>query len=117
MRSLMVTFGAVGFLALNLGAASAQGFNVQIGEPGYERVERRVYREERPAYGVRRVEEYGHRHGHGTRVIERRIVTPARARTVCRTEIRERIRRDGAYVRKPVRVCRQIVGAGRAYVD
>ena len=73
--------------AANGGSASAQEFRFRIG-PDRDRVERRIYREERP------------------RVIERRIIRPAPRRTVCRTEIRERIRPNGVVVRRPVEVCR-----------
>ena len=65
--------------AAGVGSASAQEFRFRIG-PDRDRVERRV--------------------------IERRIIRPAPRRTVCRTEIRERIRPNGVVVRRPVEVCR-----------
>ena len=98
MRGLkMAGFAALLALAAGVQAspASAQGFGIQIG-PDRPRVERR-YEEDYPRRGV---------------VEERIIRRPAARRTVCRTEIRERIRRDGTYVRRPVQVCRTVVGGG-----
>ena len=129
MRHLLRAIGITGLLALMAGTASAQDFGVRIGvdwsddrfERRERRIERRIGREDfddRPAVRVRRVEEYDDVRPRGRIVEERRIIRRAApVRTVCRNEIRERIRPDGAYVRKPVQVCRQIVGARRVFVD
>jgi hypothetical protein len=69
--------------------ASAQEFRVRIGDDGP-----RHHRE---------VREY--RRGPVERIVERRVVRP-RARTVCRTVIRERVRGNGVVVRRPVEECR-----------
>ncbi|MGO4389264.1 hypothetical protein AB4Y85_17190 [Microvirga sp. 2YAF29] len=97
MRKILGVLAVAGLTALGAGAASAQGVDVRIG-PGGVRVE-----QNRPAYRER--------------VVERRYVRPARARTVCRTEYRERVRGNGVIVRRPVEVCRQVVAGGRRYVD
>ncbi len=44
-------------------------------------------------------------------VVERRIVRPPRARTVCTTRIRERVTPGGVVIRRPVEVCRQVFGS------
>ena len=117
MRHVLKTAGLAALLALSAAAgvnsASAQGFGIQFGERGYDRpVERRIYREAPVERRIYRDEDRGYRRG----VVEERIIRrPAPTRTVCRTEVRERIRRDGAYVRKPVQVCRQVVGGYRGY--
>ena len=51
------------------------------------------------------------------RVIERRVVVPARTRTVCRMVMRERVRPSGVIVRRPVEVCREVVAGRRVFVD
>ncbi len=100
MRKILGVLAAAGMVALGSGAASAQGFSVRIGEPGYRVVQERY---ERPAYR--------------SRVIERRMVErPRRVRTVCRTVMRERVRPNGVIVRRPTEVCRRVV-AGRRYID
>jgi hypothetical protein len=97
MRKILGVLAVAGLTALSAGAASAQGVDVRIG-PGGVSVER-----DRPVYRER---------------VERRYVRPARARTVCRTEYRERVRGNGVVVRRPVEVCRQVVAGGRrVYVD
>jgi len=92
MRKLVNTLVAAGVLATMAGAASAQGFGVQVGPRGID-----VYEERRPR-----------------RVIEERVIRerPARTRTVCRTVMRERVRPNGVIVRRPVEECRT-VRAGR----
>jgi hypothetical protein len=97
MRKILGVLAAAGLTALSAGAASAQGVDVRIG-PGGVSVE-----QSRPVYRER---------------VERRYVRPARTRTVCRTEYRERVRRNGDVVRRPVEVCREVVAGGRrVYVD
>lgn len=99
MRKFLGVLAVAGLTALGAGAASAQGVDVRIGPGGVS------VGESRPAYRERIVE-------------ERRYVRPARARTVCRTEYRERVRGNGVVVRRPVEVCRQVVAGGRrVYVD
>jgi hypothetical protein len=104
MRRFLTILATAGLVALGSGAASAQGLNVRIGVddhgPRHHRVVRDVHR---PA--VER------------RVIERRVVRPARTRTVCRMEMRERVRPNGVVVRRPVEICRQSVAGRRVYVD
>lgn len=98
MRKVFGILAAAGLVVLGAGAASAQGVDVRIG-PGGVRVER-----DRPVYRER--------------VIERRVVRPARTRTVCRTVMEERVRPSGVVVRRPVERCRQVVAGGRrVYVD
>jgi len=91
MRKMLGILAAAGLLTLAAGTASAQGVDVRIGvgEPGHHRM--RGY--DRPV--VER------------RVIERRTMRPMRARTVCRTVIRERVRPNGVVVRRPSEVCRR----------
>lgn len=84
---------AAGVLAVSAGAANAQGVELRIDSVDrYERFhrddERRV---QYPSY-----EPYRYR--------DRR-----RAREVCRTEIRRRVRPSGVIVERPVRVCRRVV--------
>ncbi len=40
------------------------------------------------------------------------VVRPPRARTVCTTRVRERVTPGGVVIRRPVEVCRQVIGAG-----
>jgi hypothetical protein len=90
-----------GLTALGAGSASAQGVDVRIG-PG----------------GVRLVQEHHHGPRYRERIVERRVVRPARTRTVCRTVMEERVRPSGVVVRRPVERCRQVVaGSRRVYVD
>jgi hypothetical protein len=97
MRKILTILAAAGLVALGSGVASAQEFRVRIGDDhGSHRVVREV--RERPSF-------------------ERRIVRPARTRTVCRTMIREHVRRNGVVVRRPTEVCRQVVAGRRVYVD
>lgn len=89
MRRFLNTLLAAGMLATMAGAASAQGFNVQIGPRGVEVDERRGRRG----------------------VVEERIIRRERpSRTVCRTVIRERVRPNGVVVRRPVEECRTVRG-------
>lgn len=95
MRKIFGVLAVAGLTALSAGAASAQGLGVRIGPNGV-RIE-----EDRPVYRER--------------IIERR---PVRARTVCRTEYREHVRRNGVVVRRPVEICRrEFAGGRRVYVD
>lgn len=93
MRKLVNTLLAAAVLATISGAASAQGFNVQIGPRGVD------VDDDRPR-----------RRG----VVEERIIRRERpvARTVCRTVIRERVRGNGVVVRRPVEECRTVGGGG-----
>lgn len=93
MRKMLGILAAAGLLTFAAGAASAQGVDVRIGvgEPGHHRATRGY---DRPV--VER------------RVIERRTMRPMRARTVCRTVIRERVRPNGVVVRRPTEVCRRV---------
>jgi hypothetical protein len=85
MRQLAKSAALAAILVLSGEAASAQGVDIRIG-PGGARIR------ERPT------------------VVEERIIRrPARSRTVCRTEIRERVTRGGVIIRRPVEVCRQVV--------
>ena len=86
MRHLLKGVIIAAALVLTGEAATAQGVDIRIG-PGGARIR------ERPA------------------VVEERIIRrPARAsRTVCRTEIRERVTRGGIVIRRPVEVCRRVV--------
>ena len=97
MRKILGVLAVAGLTVLGAGTASAQGVDVRIG-PGGVRLEER-----RPAYRER--------------VIERRVVRPARTRTVCRTVMEERVRRNGVVVRRPVERCREVVAGRRVYVD
>jgi hypothetical protein len=102
MRKVLTILAAAGLMALGSGVASAQEFRVRIGDDhGSHRVVREV--RERPSFE--------------RRVVERRIVRPARTRTVCRTVIREHVRRNGVVVRRPAEVCRQVVAGRRVFVD
>ncbi len=92
MRMILGVLAVAGLTALGAGTASAQGLGVRIGPNGV-RIE-----EDRPVYRER--------------IIERR---PIRARTVCRTEYRERVRPNGVVVRRPVEVCRREMGGGRRF--
>ncbi|MGF9756111.1 hypothetical protein AAII07_12965 [Microvirga sp. 0TCS3.31] len=97
MRTILGVLAVAGLTFLGAGTASAQGVDVRIG-PGGVRLE-----QNRPAYRER--------------VIERRVVRPARTRTVCRTVMEERVRRNGVVVRRPVESCRQVTAGRRVYVD
>ncbi len=97
MRTILGVLAVAGLTLLGAGTASAQGVGVQIGPGGVRVVQ------ERPAYRER--------------IIERRVVRPARTRTVCRTVIRERVRANGVVVRRPVEECRQVIAGRRVYVD
>ncbi|WP_414472629.1 hypothetical protein [Microvirga sp. M2] len=100
MGKILGILAVAGLTVLGAGAASAQGVGVHVG----------------PA-GVHVVQERHHRPVYRERVVERRVVRPVRSRTVCRTEMRERVRPGGVVVRRPVEVCRRIVAGRRAYVD
>lgn len=97
MRTVLNAVLVAGVLASISGAASAQGFNVQIGPRDRDRnVE--VYEDRRPRRGV----------------VEERIIRRERpTRTVCRTVVRERERPNGVIVRRPVEECRTVSGGGR----
>jgi hypothetical protein len=97
MRKILGILAVAGLTALGAGSASAQGVGVSIGPDGVRLEERR------PAYRER--------------VIERRHARPARTRTVCRTVMEERVRRNGDVVRRPVERCREVAGGRRVYVD
>ncbi|WP_201862078.1 hypothetical protein [Microvirga soli] len=97
MRTILGVLAVAGLTFLGAGTASAQGVDVRIGPNGV-RLE-----QNRPDYRER--------------VIERRVVRPARTRTVCRTVMEERVRRNGDIVRRPVERCRQVVAGRRVYVD
>ncbi len=97
MRTILGVLAVAGLTFLGAGTASAQGVDVRIGPNGV-RLE-----QSRPAYRER--------------IIERRVVRPARTRTVCRTVMEERVRRNGVVVRRPVERCRQVVAGRRVYVD
>jgi hypothetical protein len=99
MRKIFGILAVAGLTVLGAGTASAQGVGVQIG-PG----------------GVRVVQDH-HRPAYRDRVIERRVVRPASTRTVCRTVMEERVRRNGVVVRRPVERCRETVAGRRVYVD
>jgi hypothetical protein len=100
MRKVFGILAAAGLVVFGAGTASAQGVDVRIGPSGVRVEQERDYR---PAYRER--------------VIERRVVRPARTRTVCRTVMEERVRRNGVVVRRPVERCRQVVAGRRVYVD
>lgn len=97
MRKIFGILAVAGLTVIGAGTASAQGVGVHIGPGGVHLTQ------QRPAYRER--------------VIERRVVRPARTRTVCRTEYRERVRPNGVVVRRPVEVCRRVVANRRVYVD
>lgn len=98
MRKILGVLAVAGLTIMGAGAASAQGVGVHVGPGGVHLTQ------DRPAYRER--------------IVERRVVRPVRARTVCRTEYRERVRPSGVVVRRPVEVCRRVVGGGRrVYVD
>ncbi|MBF9197473.1 hypothetical protein [Microvirga terrestris] len=97
MRTIIGVLAVAGLTFFGAGAASAQGVDVRIG-PGGVRLE-----QNRPEYRER--------------IIERRVVRPARTRTVCRTVMEERVRRNGVVVRRPVESCRQVTAGRRVYVD
>ena len=105
MRKVFGILAAAGLMVLGAGAASAQGVDVRIGPSGVRVAQERHYG-------------HGYRDGYRERVVERRVVRPARTRTVCRTVMEERVRPSGVVVRRPVERCRQIVAGGRrVYVD
>ena len=97
MRKVFGILAAAGLVVLSAGAASAQGVDVRIGPSG-----------------VRVEQERHHSPRYRERIVERRVVRPARTRTVCRTVMEERVRRNGVVVRRPVERCREVV-AGRRY--
>ncbi len=99
MRKILGILAVAGLTVLGAGTASAQGVGVQIGPSG-----------------VRVVQERHHRPAYRERIVERRVVRPARTRTVCRTVIQERVRPNGVVVRRPVEQCRQVVTSRRVYV-
>jgi len=100
MRKVFGILAVAGLVVFGAGAASAQGVDVRIGPSGVRVEQERDYR---PRYRER--------------VVERRVVRPVRTRTVCRTVMEERVRRNGVVVRRPVERCRQIVAGRRVYVD
>lgn len=100
MRKMFGILAAAGLVVFGVGAASAQGVDVRIGPSGVRVEQERQYR---PAYREH--------------IVERRVVRPARTRTVCRTVMEERVRRNGVVVRRPVERCRQVVAGRRVYVD
>jgi hypothetical protein len=101
MRKVFGILAAAGLAVFGAGAASAQGVDVRIGPSG-----------------VRVAQERHHGPYYRDRVVERRVVRPARTRTVCRTVMEERVRPSGVVVRRPVERCRQVVAGGRrVYVD
>ena len=101
MRKVFGILAAAGLVVLSAGAASAQGVDVRIGPSG-----------------VRVAQERHRGPYYRDRVVERRVVRPARTRTVCRTVMEERVRPSGVVVRRPVERCRQVVAGGRrVYVD
>jgi hypothetical protein len=100
MRKVFGILAVAGLVVLGAGAASAQGVDVRIGPSGVRVEQERDYR---PRYRER--------------IVERRVVRPVRTRTVCRTVMEERVRRNGVVVRRPVERCRQIVAGRRVYVD
>ena len=99
MRKILGILAVAGLTALGVGTASAQSVGVHVGPSGVHLVQERP----RPVYRER--------------IVERRIVRPARTRTVCRTEYRERVRPNGVVVRRPVEVRRRVVASRRVYVD
>ena len=96
MRKFFGILAVAGLMALGAGGgASAQGVNVRIG-----------------------IGDHGPgRHVVRSRIVERRVVRPARSRLVCRTVIRERVRRNGVVVRRPIEECRRVYAGRRVYVD
>ena len=134
MRKIVTFLGAAGALLLAVAPAGAQGVQFRFGaDDGYQRTQYRdLDREERRAERRRerfedrgdRFEERGPRFG--SRIVEERLIErrrpvvveervirrPPRARTVCTTRVRERITPGGVIVRRPVEVCRQVIGTG-----
>ena len=104
MKHLLKALGVAGLLALGSGgltSASAQDFGVRIG-PGGAAIDIDGPRRRRD---VEVYEDRGRRRG----VVEERIVRrPAARRTVCRREVRERVRPNGVIVRRPVEICRTV---------
>ena len=100
MRKVFGILAVAGLVVFGAGAASAQGVDVRIGPSGVRVEQERDYQ---PRYRER--------------IVERRVVRPVRTRTVCRTVMEERVRRNGVVVRRPVERCRQIVAGRRVYVD
>ena len=100
MRKVFGILAVAGLVVFGAGAASAQGVDVRIGPSGVRVEQERAYR---PRYRER--------------IVERRVVRPVRTRTVCRTVMEERVRRNGVVVRRPVERCRQVVAGRRVYVD
>ena len=96
MVKIFGILAVAGLMALGTGgAASAQGVNVRIGI-GDHGPRHRVVRD---------------------RIVERRVVRPARTRTVCRTVIRDRVRPNRVVVRRPIEECRRVIAGRRVYVD
>ncbi|WP_201834282.1 hypothetical protein [Microvirga zambiensis] len=100
MRKVFGILAAAGLVVLSANAASAQGVDVRFGPSGVRVSQERHYA---PRYRER--------------IVERRVVRPARTRTVCRTVMEERVRRNGVVVRRPVERCRSVVAGRRVYVD
>jgi len=100
MRKVFGILAVAGLMVFGANAASAQGVDVRIGPSGVRVSQERDYR---PHYRER--------------IVERRVVRPARTRTVCRTVMEERVRRNGVVVRRPVERCRTVVAGRRVYVD
>jgi hypothetical protein len=86
MRKISGILAVAGLVTIGAsGMASAQGVNVRIG-----------------------IGDHGPRHHVvRNRVVERRVVRRA-PRMVCRTVIRERVRRNGVVVRRPIQECRRV---------
>ena len=99
MRKVLGILAVAGLTVLGAGTASAQGVDVRIGQGG-----------------VRLVQDH-HGPRYRERIIERRVIRPARTRTVCRTVMEERVRPSGVVVRRPVERCREVVAGRRVYVD
>ena len=131
MRKIVTFLGAAGALLLAVAPAAAQGVQFRFGaDDGYQRTQYRdLDREERrterrrerfedrfeeraPRFGSRVVEERLIERRRPVVVEERVIRRLPRARTVCTTRVRERITPGGVIVRRPVEVCRQIIGTG-----
>jgi hypothetical protein len=135
MRKLLTSLIVGASIAVVAGTASAQGVNVQVemDRPSHrmERhmspdVDRATRLERRRGWdrdidatsGVRVERRYDMVHPVASRrIVERRYVMPRRARTVCRTVVRERMRPNGVVVRRPVEICRRVVAGGRRFID
>ena len=105
MKHLLKAFGLAGLLMIGAApGASAQDFGVRVGPGGAS------IGVDGPRRRDRDVEVYEDRRGPRRGVVEERIIRRPAARRVCRTEIRERVRPSGVVVRRPVEVCRTVVG-------